>query len=143
MAGGEPKTNICPNGQTDLRIGRRKLSKRGEPEARRLLYLAALAASRKPGSYRELLEHYINEGYSKIEATVFVARKLARTAWSIYKHNTAYMPSRVRNQLQEAGIVDSDVIIIKELQEVGVPLRTLHTSEQAEPVFSKIMGCST
>jgi transposase len=89
----------------DLRIresgkfkGKRRLSKRGDPEARRLLYLAALAACRMQGPFKELYEHYVSKGFSKTEATVFVARKLARTAWSIYKHNQPYEPGRVRNQ---------------------------------------------
>jgi len=45
----------------DLRVresgklrGKRKLSKRGDPEARRLLYLAALVASQQPGPFSEL-----------------------------------------------------------------------------------------
>lgn len=89
----------------DLRVresgklkGRRKLSKRGDPEARRLLYLAAFAACRVEGPFKELYEHYIGCGFSKTEATVIVARKLARVAWSIYKHNRPYVASRVRNQ---------------------------------------------
>jgi len=79
-------------------IGKRKLSKRGDPEARRLLYLAAYAACRIPGPFQELYEHYISRGFSKVEATVIVSRKLARVAWSIYKHNQPYVPGRVRNQ---------------------------------------------
>jgi transposase len=89
----------------DLRVresgklkGRRKLSKRGDPEARRLLYLAAFAACRVEGPFKELYEHYIGCGFSKTEATVIVSRKLARVAWSIYKHNRPYVPGRVRNQ---------------------------------------------
>lgn len=79
-------------------IGKRKLSKRGDPEARRLLYLAAFAACRMPGPFKELYEHYIGRGFSRTEATVIVSRKLARVAWSIYKHNQPYAPGRVRNQ---------------------------------------------
>jgi transposase len=89
----------------DLRVresgklkGKRKLSKRGDPEARRLLYLAAFAACRVQGPFQELYEHYVSRGFSKTEATVIVSRKLARVAWSIYKHNQAYSPGRVRNQ---------------------------------------------
>lgn len=89
----------------DLRVresgklkGRRKLSKRGDPEARRLLYLAALAACRLEGPFKELHERYIGCGFSKTEATVIVARKLARVAWSIYRHSQPYLPGRVRNQ---------------------------------------------
>jgi transposase len=89
----------------DLRVresgklrGKRKLSKRGDPEARRLLYLAAFAACRDQGPFKGLYEHYTGCGHSKTEATVIVARKLARVAWSIYKHNQPYVPGRVRNQ---------------------------------------------
>lgn len=79
-------------------IGKRKLSKRGDPEARRLLYLAAFAACRVQGPFKELYEHYVSRGFSKTEATVIVSRKLARVAWSIYKHNQPYVSGRVRNQ---------------------------------------------
>lgn len=89
----------------DLRVresgkfkGKRRLSKRGDPEARRLLYMAALVACRVQSPFKELYEHYISRGFSKTEAAVFVARKLARTAWAIYKHSQPYSPGRVRNQ---------------------------------------------
>jgi transposase len=95
----------------DLRVresgkfkGRRRLSKRGDPEARRLLYMAALVACRVQGPFKELYEHYISRGFSRTEATVFVARKLARTAWAIYKHNQPYDTARVRNQLRLPAI---------------------------------------
>ena len=78
--------------------GRRRLTKRGDPEARRLLYLAALAASRQPGPLNEMRQHYLDKGFSKTEAAVFVARKLARVAWAIYKKGEIYRPQRVRNQ---------------------------------------------
>ena len=74
----------------DLRVresgklrGRRKLSKRGDPEARRLLYLA--------------------RGYSKTEAAVFIARKLARVAWAICTKQQPYNQQRVLNQHCHAG----------------------------------------
>jgi transposase len=89
----------------DLRVrdsgkfkGKRRLSKRGDPEARRLLYLAALSACRVPGPFKQLYEHYVGRGFSRTEATVFVARKLARTAWAIHRHNQPYDPLRVCNQ---------------------------------------------
>lgn len=80
--------------------GRRRLTKRGDPEARRLLYLAAMAAARKPGPFSEMRQHYLDKGFTKTEATVFIARKLARVAWAIYKKGECYRPERVRNQNQ-------------------------------------------
>jgi transposase len=89
----------------DLRVresgklkGRRKLSKRGDPEARRLLYLAALVASQQPGPFSELRARYLERGFSKTEAAVFVARKLARVAWAIYTKQQPYEAQRVLNQ---------------------------------------------
>jgi transposase len=89
----------------DLRVresgkskGKRRLSKRGDPEARRLLYLAAFAASRHLGPFAELRLHYLARGFSKTEAAVFVARKLARVAWAICHNNEPYRADRVLNQ---------------------------------------------
>ena len=89
----------------DLRVresgklkGKRKLSKRGDPEARHLLYMAAMAASRAPGPFADLYAHYMSRGFTKTEAHVFIARKLARVAWAIYTKRQPYNPERVLNQ---------------------------------------------
>lgn len=89
----------------DLRVresgkhkGKRKLSKRGDPEARRLLYMAALTASQQPGPFATLREHYLKLGFSKTEAAVFIARKLARLAWAIYTKHQPYIQHRVLSQ---------------------------------------------
>jgi transposase len=118
----------------DLRVresgklkGKRKLSKRGDPEARRLLYLAAFAACRAQSPFRELYEHYIGKGFSKTEATVFVARKLARVAWSIYKHNQPYIPGRVRNQPTAPIVPGQHTQITATLQHAVAPPTKTHT----------------
>jgi transposase len=89
----------------DLRVresgklkGKRKLSKRGDPEARHLLYMAAMAASRQPGPFADMYAHYMARGFTKTEAYVFIARKLARVAWAIYTKKQPYNPERVLNQ---------------------------------------------
>jgi transposase len=89
----------------DLRVresgklkGKRKLSKRGDPEARHLLYMAALAAAHKPGPFADLYTHYMARGFTKTETLVFIARKLARVAWAIYTKKQPYNPDRVLNQ---------------------------------------------
>lgn len=71
--------------------GRRKLTKQGDPELRRLLYLAAMQASRQPawtGYYRRCLER----GLQPVQALNVLARKLARVAFAIMKNETDYVP---------------------------------------------------
>ena len=71
--------------------GRRKLTKRGDPELRRLLYLAAMQASRQPawaGYYRRCLER----GLQPVQAFNALARKLARVAFAVMKNETDYVP---------------------------------------------------
>lgn len=71
--------------------GRRKLTKQGNPELRRLLYLAAMQASRQPawaGYYQRCLER----GLKPIQAFNVLARKLARVAFAVMKNETDYVP---------------------------------------------------
>jgi transposase len=75
-------------------VGRRRLSKRGPSELRRLLYLAAMAAV-KTKLWKPIYEHYRSAGLSTTAALVVIARRIARTAWSVYKHKTDFEPKRV------------------------------------------------
>jgi transposase len=74
-------------------IGRRRLSKRGPAELRRLLFNAARSAS-KTTLWRPLYERYRARGLSSTEATVILARKLLRVAFSIHRHGTTFDPQR-------------------------------------------------
>jgi transposase len=76
--------------------GKRRLSKRGPTELRRLLYLAALSAI-KTKTWRPLYEHYRAKGLSSTGALVILARRIARTAWSIYAYKTEFDPARLKN----------------------------------------------
>jgi transposase len=75
--------------------GRRRLSKRGDPELRRLLYVAAMSATRTR-AWTPLYQRALTRGLSRIEALVIVARHIARTAWSIYTHKTNFDPLRLQ-----------------------------------------------
>jgi transposase len=76
--------------------GKRRLSKRGPGELRRLLFLAAMSAA-KTKTWRPLFEHYRAKGLSGTAALVILARRIARTAWSIYptKPNSTLCASRI------------------------------------------------
>ncbi len=74
--------------------GKRRLSKRGPSELRRLLYLAALSGV-KTKTWRPFYEHYRAKGLSSTAALVIIARRIVRTAWSIYTHKTQFDPERL------------------------------------------------
>jgi transposase len=80
------------------RHGRRRLSKRGPSELRRLLYLAAMAAA-KTKIWKPIYQHYRARGLSSTAALVVLARRIARTAWSIYTHKTTFDPERITKAL--------------------------------------------
>lgn len=78
--------------------GRRHLSKRGPSELRRLLYVAAMSA-KKSLAWKALYEHYRAKGLSSTETFVILARRIARTAWSLYTHKTTFDPARLTKAL--------------------------------------------
>jgi transposase len=78
--------------------GKRRLSKRGPGELRRLLFLAAMSAA-KTKTWRPLYEHYRAKGLSSTAALVILARRIARTAWSIFTYKTEFDPARLTNPL--------------------------------------------
>lgn len=72
-------------------VGRRKLTKKGDPELRRLLHNAAMAACRTP-VWAPLYQRYLAQGLKPIPALVKLARKLARIAFALMKNQTTYQP---------------------------------------------------
>lgn len=86
--------------QSGKRNGKFGLSKYGDAELRRLLYLAALGATRN-ATDRTFAERYVREqakGLTKTAALNAIARKLAKLAWSLVTHRTTYDPTRVESQ---------------------------------------------
>jgi transposase len=83
------------------RRGRRALSKQGDAELRRLLYLCAQATLRRRDPDNPFKVQYARErakGLSSTAALNAVARKLARTCWSLHRYRTTYNPQRVHTQ---------------------------------------------
>lgn len=71
--------------------GKRKLSKQGDPESRRLLYLAAMRACRMP-AWEPFYQRQLQHGLHRTQALVALARKLARVAFSLLKNQATYIP---------------------------------------------------
>lgn len=70
--------------------GKRKLTKRGEAEVRRLLYCATQPARSYPAFGAYYLKQ-IDKGLPKIAAKVILARKLARIAFSLMHNQTQFV----------------------------------------------------
>ena len=78
--------------------GRRRLSKRGPAELRRLLFNAAMAAVRTT-VWKPIYDAYRTQGWSGPATLVIIARKIARAAWSIHRYHTIFNPDRLTKGL--------------------------------------------
>jgi transposase len=78
--------------------GRRRLSKQGDSETRRLLFNAAMSAS-KTSLWRPFYQRYRQRGLSAIQTLCIMARKLARLAWTLNHHQTNFCQKRFTDSL--------------------------------------------
>lgn len=85
--------------QSGQRRGQLGLTKQGDAELRRLLYLAAQASLRaKASPFKAQYERERAKGMASTAALCAVARKLARLSWSLVTHGTSYEADRVYQQ---------------------------------------------
>lgn len=75
-------------------VGRRKLTKRGDSEYRRLLYNAAMTAGRY--HFKPIIQRYKDRGMKSTQAYVALARKLIRIAYSLMKNRQTFEPTKLR-----------------------------------------------
>lgn len=75
--------------------GRCVLSKRGDGEIRRLLYCVGQSAMRMP-LWKPFYEEQIAKGRKHVEAVMILARRIAKTAFSLLRHKCDFDPERVR-----------------------------------------------
>ena len=71
--------------------GRRRLTKKGDGEVRRLLYLAAMTA-RRSAAWQPYYQRFVDRGLAPTQALNVLARKLARIAFSLMKNEADYVP---------------------------------------------------
>jgi len=89
FTGFDPRAN-----DSGHKAGRRRLSKRGPGELRRLLFNAAMSAV-KTKVWKPIYEYYRSKGLSTTATLVIIARKIARTAWSIHHYHSTFNPERI------------------------------------------------
>ncbi|KNX75681.1 transposase [Pseudomonas sp. 250J] len=71
--------------------GRGKLSKRGDSEVRRLLYNASMSGSRT-ATWKAFHAYHLGRGKKTTQAFVILARRLARLAFGLMRHETDWKP---------------------------------------------------
>lgn len=76
------------------KVGKRALTKEGNAEDRRLIYLAAQSAIRTK-TFKPLYETLRSRGFASTEATVIIARKLLRIAFAVWTSNQPFDPLKV------------------------------------------------
>jgi len=74
--------------------GKRKLTKKGCPEYRRLLHNAAMAASRAGAYFYREYQALQQRGFSRTAALVVISRKLARMAFGLLRNGQTFDPDR-------------------------------------------------
>lgn len=70
--------------------GRRRISKRGRPLMRKLLYFAAINAVKSTGSMHQPYTRMLARGMPKIKALVAISRKLLRVMYALARDQSMY-----------------------------------------------------
>jgi len=76
------------------KVGKRRLTKQGNPEDRRLIYLAAQSAS-KTKLFKPLYQSLLARGFATTEAILILARKLLRIAFAIWTSGKPFDPTKI------------------------------------------------
>ena len=85
--------------------GKLRISKRGRPLIRKLLYLAALSTVRKGGVMHEWYQRALGRGMMKTKALVAVSRKLLGIIFALVRDHSVYVENHMKQKpiLQEAA----------------------------------------
>jgi len=83
--------------------GTRRISKRGRPLMRKLLYYAAMNMVRRGCIMERQYQQYLDRGMLKTKALIAIARKLLRIIFAIVRDNNVFDYSRSTFQLKEAA----------------------------------------
>ncbi len=85
--------------------GKRRISKRGRPLLRKLLFFASINAVRKGGILHQQYQLHLQKGMPKIKALVAISRKLLSIVFALVRNHSIYMDnySKIKYQLKEAA----------------------------------------
>ena len=83
--------------------GRRRISKRGRPLLRKLLYFASLNTVRSGGIMHNKYQQYLDRGMPKNKALIAVARKLLGIIFAVVRDQSIYRNTFINTSVQEAA----------------------------------------
>jgi len=81
--------------ESGRRQGRRRLSKRGPGEMRRIVFNCAMSAA-KTQLWRPYYQAQRAKGLSSTAAIIILGRKMVRVAFAVYKHDQPFNPAGLR-----------------------------------------------
>ena len=84
--------------------GKRRISKRGRPLLRKLLFFASINVVRKGGILHKQYLHHLKKGMPKIKALVAISRKLLSIIFALVRDHSVYIAQYSKTQrLKEAA----------------------------------------
>lgn len=85
--------------------GQRRISKRGRPLLRKLLFFASINVVRKGGILHKQYQLHLQKGMPKIKALVAISRKLFSIIFALVRNHSVYIEnySKIPYQLKEAA----------------------------------------
>lgn len=84
--------------------GKRRISKRGRPLLRKLLFFASINVVRKGGILHKQYRHHLKKGMPKIKALVAISRKLLSIIFALVRDHSVYIAEYSKTQqLKEAA----------------------------------------
>jgi len=84
--------------------GKRRISKRGRPLLRKLLFFASINVVRKGGVLHKQYQHHLEKGMPKIKALIAISRKLLSIIFALVRDHSMYIAQYSKTQqLKEAA----------------------------------------
>ena len=83
--------------------GRRRISKRGRPLMRKLLYFAAINAVKSTGTMHQPYTRMLARGMPKIKALVAISRRLLRVMYALVRDQSMYVENFASHRYQIAA----------------------------------------
>ncbi len=84
--------------------GKRRISKRGRPLLRKLLFFASVNVVRKNGILHKQYQHHLQKGMPKVKALIAISRKLLGIIFALVRDHSMYVDNYSKiHQLREAA----------------------------------------
>lgn len=93
-------------------LGKTKISKKGNSNIRRILYMAAMSAARHDEHHRNYYKRIVKKTGINMKANVAIQRKLLVLIYSIYKNNVPYDP-QYHNKLKQQLSPNKDLDLMQ------------------------------